>query len=271
MPSEAQSSTGSARSPTGETAGWSVIRRLCSVALVGVSLIVAGVTPAVARGAAARGGRGAAAAHTSGRAVSTPAGGAAVVHQGRAVSTPRGTAYVGHTAVVRTSPRPYPHAPYAYGGRHYYAYHPYAYHRYTPYYWGPGFYPFGAIVPTVTATAIVVSVAEHQYHYASGIWYLPSGSQYQVVAAPVGAAVTTLPSGAAAVGDDEYYYAGAYYQKASGGYTVVAPRAGTVVDNLPPGGEEVTVGDRTYVRFGETYYQPIAENGQSKYEVVEIK
>jgi hypothetical protein len=302
MPFDAQSSTGSARSPTGET-GWSRVRRLCSVALVGASLVAGGSTPALARGAAVRGGRGAAAAHssgravstptggaaaahssravstprgeaasvTSGRAVSTPYGGAAVVHQGRAVSTPRGTAYVGRTAAVRTGPRPYAHAPYAYGGRHYYAYRPYAYHRYTPYYWGPGFYPFGAIVPTVTATAIVVSVANSQYHYANGIWYLPSGSQYQVVEAPVDATVTTLPSGAVAVGEDEFYYAGAYYKKTASGYVVVAPRAGTVVDQLPPGGEEVTMGDRKYVKFGETYYQPIEQDGQPKYEVVEVK
>jgi hypothetical protein len=229
MPSNAQSSAGTARSPTGEK-GWSWLGRLGRVALVGVTLVAAGATPVLVRGAPARGG-----------------------------------------AAVRAGARPYLDAPYAYGGRHYYAYHPYVYHRYTPYYWGPGFYPYGAIVPTVTATAIVVSVAEHQYHYASGIWYLPNGGQYRVVAAPVGAAVTTLPSGAAAVGDDDYYYAGAYYQKTSGGYTVVAPRAGTVVDNLPPGGEEITVGERKYVRFGETYYQPIDQNGTNRYEVVEIK
>jgi Family of unknown function (DUF6515) len=234
MPSDEQSSTGSARPPTGAR-GWSWAWHIGSAALIAVSLVATDTSATMAQTVAARGG------------------------------------YVVRTAAVRTGPRPYPRAPYAYGGRHYYAYHPYVYHRYTPYYWGPGFYPAGAIVPTVTATAIVVSVADHQYHYANGIWYLPSGGQYRVVAAPVGAAVTTLPSGAAAVGDDEYYYAGAYYRKTSGGYAVVAPRAGTVVDNLPPGGQEVTVGDRKYVRFGETHYQPIDENGRSRYEVVEIE
>jgi hypothetical protein len=173
--------------------------------------------------------------------------------------------------VVRSGPRPYTRAPYAYGGRRYYAYNPYVYHRYSPYYWGPAFYPVGAFVAAVAATAIVVSVANQQYRYNEGVWYVPSGGQYKVVPAPVGATVATLPSGAVAVGENDYYYAGAYYQKTSNGYTVVAPQAGTVVQNLPPGGEEVTVGDQKYVKFGNTYYQPIEENGQPKYEVVEVK
>ena len=31
------------------------------------------------------------------------------------------------------------------------------------------------------------------------------------------------------------------------------------------------MGEQKYVKFGETYYQPIEQNGQSKYEVVEVK
>jgi hypothetical protein len=298
MRSHAQSSTGSAASATGAGA-W--LGRRASRALVALCLSTAGLTlpatPVAARG------RGAAAARSSGRAVSTPAGGAAaaqhsravstprgtaatvntgravstphgsaaVVHHGRAVSTPRGTAYVGRTAAVRTGPRPYPHAPYAYGGRHYYAYRPYAYHRYTPFYWGAGFRPYGALVATMAATAVAVSVANTQYYYASGVWYLPSEGQYQVVAAPVDATVTSLPPDAVAIGNDEYYYGGTYYQKTAKGYVVVAPRAGTVVENLPPGGEEVAMGDRKYVKIGETYYQPIEQDGRAKYEVVEVK
>jgi hypothetical protein len=263
------------------TSMWPLIRRLAAVLTLGTALVTSS-TPA-----AARGGRGAAAGRSSGRAVSTPHGGAAtvnrgaaastpngrtaVVHQGRAVSTPRGSAYVGRTAVVRTGPRPYGRAPYAHGGRHYYAYRPYAYHRYAPYHWGPAFHPWGAVVATVAATAIIISVADHQYRYDQGVWYQPSGDKYKVVPAPVGAAVSALPSDAVLLADGEYYYAGSYYKKTSNGYEVVAPRAGTVVDKLPPGGEEVTVGDRKYVRFGDTYYQPVDEGGHPKYEVVEVK
>ena len=77
----------------------------------------------------------------------------------------------------------------------------------------------------------------------------------------------TSPSGSPAV----YYYGGSYYQQAPNGYTVVAPVAGTVVEHLPEGGEEVTVGDQKFVKFGETYYQPIQQNGKNVYEVVEVK
>jgi hypothetical protein len=251
--------------------GWRLIRRLASVLALGTSLVAGSTSPAMAQRAAARGGRAVGAAHTSGRAVSTPRGNAAVVHQGRAVSTPRGTAYVGRTAVVRTGPRPYTRAPYAYGGHRYYAYHPYAYHRYTPYYWGPAYHPVGAFVGTLAATAVLVSVANTHYRYEQGVWYLPSGDGYKVVAAPIGATVAALPQGALAVGGGQYYYAGAYYQQTSGGYIVVAPQAGMVVDQLPPGGEVVTVGNQQYIRFGQTYYQPIEVGGQPKYEVVEVR
>ena len=44
-----------------------------------------------------------------------------------------------------------------------------------------------------------------------------------------------------------------------------------MVENLPEGGEEVTVGDQKYVKFGETYYQPIEKDGKSMYEIVEVK
>jgi hypothetical protein len=252
---------------------------LSSVLMLGAALAAGSAPPALAQRAAARGGRaaaasgnrGAAAGRTTGRAVSTPQGNAAVVHQGRAVSTPRGNAYVGRTAVVRTAPRPYTRAPYAYGGRRYYAYNPYVYHRYTPYHWGPAFYPVGAFVGAVAATAIIVTVANDHYRYDQGVWYAPSGAGYEVVPAPVGATVPALPPGAVALGGNEYYYGGTYYQRTSGGYIVVAPRAGTVVEYLPPGGEEVTIGEQRYVRFGETYYQPIERDGRPAYEVVQVR
>ena len=80
-----------------------------------------------------------------------------------------------------------------------------------------------------------------------------------------------LPPNAVVVGPSTYYYGGTSYQMTGGSYQVVAPQAGTVVDELPAGGEEITVGDQRYVRFGDTYYQPIEVNGQPKYEIVEVR
>ncbi|HMF42482.1 MAG TPA: DUF6515 family protein, partial [Polyangia bacterium] len=167
----------------------------------------------------------------------------------------------------------YARAPYAYGGRRYYAHNTYVYHRYSPFAFGVGFYPFGAAVATMAATAIAVSWANTNYYYNAGVWYMPASSGYTVVTAPVGATVTTLPSGAAVVDPSTgtYYYGGTYYEKKESKYTVVAPQAGTVVEHLPEGGKEVTVGDRKYVKIGETYYQPIEKDGKQMYEVVEVK
>ncbi len=175
-----------------------------------------------------------------------------------------------HNTVVRPAPRPYGRPPYAYGGRRYYAYHPYRYHAYRPYYWGPAFHPFGAFVATVAATAIVVSVANQQYRYDQGVWYAPTNGGFAVVTAPVGATVAAVPPGTVVV-NNNYYYGGTYYEKTGSGYKVVAPTAGTVVEHLPEGGEEVTIGDQKYVKFGETYYQPIQQDGKDRYEVVEVK
>jgi len=72
-------------------------------------------------------------------------------------------------------------------------------------------------------------------------------------------------------GTKNYYYGGTFYEKTSAGYKVVAPMAGTVVEHISEGGEEVTIGDMKYVKFGETYFQPIQENGKNMYEVVDVE
>ena len=176
---------------------------------------------------------------------------------------------------VRPPVRPYPRPPYAYGGYRYYAYHPYYYHPYTPYYWGPVWHPWGFFVATMATTAIIVSVANQQYYYDQGVYYVSSNDGYTVVQAPVGATVKVLPEGTQTIVVNEttnnYYYGGTYYEKDGEGYTVVPPTAGTVVEELPEGGEEVKIGDYTYVKIGDVYYQPVEVDGENKYEVVDVK
>ena len=173
------------------------------------------------------------------------------------------------------NPRPYPRPPHAYGGHSYYAYHPYHYHPYHPHVWGPVWHPWGFFVATMAATAIIVTVASQQYHYDQGVYYVTSGSGYTVVPAPVGATVVSLPPGSQTVVINEttnnYYYGGTYYEKKPEGYVVVPPTAGAVVENLPEGGKEVKLGEVTYVQVGETYYQPIVQDGKNMYEVVDVK
>ncbi|HWV65078.1 DUF6515 family protein [Chitinophaga sp.] len=31
------------------------------------------------------------------------------------------------------------------------------------------------------------------------------------------------------------------------------------------------IGDQTYVKVGETYYQPVSHDGKNKYEVVQVE
>ena len=69
---------------------------------------------------------------------------------------------------------------------------------------------------------------------------------------------------------NNYYYGGAYYEKSKEGYTVVPPTSGTVVEHLPEGAEEVKLGEVTYVKYGETYYQPVEVDGKNMYEVVDV-
>jgi hypothetical protein len=90
----------------------------------------------------------------------------------------------------------------------------------------------------------------------------------------VGAQVESIPKEAEKVEVNEtnnYYYGGAFYEKNSDGYIVVPATAGTIVPNLPEGGEEVKIGEQTYVQFGETYYQPIQVDSKNMYEIVEVK
>ena len=71
---------------------------------------------------------------------------------------------------------------------------PTRYHRYRPYGFGVGFYPFGAFVATMAATAIAVSLGQHVVLLQRGVWYTPASGGYTVVTAPVGATVATVPT-----------------------------------------------------------------------------
>jgi hypothetical protein len=119
-------------------------------------------------------------------------------------------------------------------------------------------------------------IADGDYYYDEGVFYLKGSGGYTVVSAPLGAKIKTLPSGYETVSADDgatknYYYGGAFYEKRTDGYVVVAPLAGTLVENISDGGEEVKLGDVTYIKLGETYFQPVKENGKDMYEVADVE
>ncbi len=179
-----------------------------------------------------------------------------------------------NTVVRHNNIGSYGRPPYAWGGHRYYSYHPYFYHPFVPFYWGPAWHPWGFFMATLATTAIVVAVADAQYHYDEGVWYSENNGGYTAVQAPVGGTVTNIPNGAQTVvvnNSTNYYYGGAFYEKDGTTYTVVPPPAGAVVDKLPEGGQEVKIGDQTYVKIGETYYQPVQIDGQNKYEIAQVE
>ncbi len=151
-------------------------------------------------------------------------------------------------------------------------YHAYAYHPYHPYYWGNNWHPIGFIAASLAADAYLFSLANQQYYYDDGVYYEPSSGGYSVVPAPIGATVSSLPTGyeTTMVGNDYYYYyGGAFYIDTGTNYQVVAAPVGAVVTQIPDGAVEQQINGQDYLVFNNTYYQPITENGQDAYEVVQ--
>ena len=123
-------------------------------------------------------------------------------------------------------------------------------------------------------TAIAIDVANRPYHYYNGVFYAPYNNGYQVVPAPPGAYVPSIPEGfqQLSVGGQAYYYfGGAFYVLNGNQYEVVQAPAGGVVYNLPQGAVVTQIDSYDYVVFNDTYYQPIQINGQNAYEVVEME
>jgi hypothetical protein len=90
----------------------------------------------------------------------------------------------------------------------------------------------------------------------------------------LGGEISSLPSGYGTIVVNNVtveYYGGTYYQRAGSGFIVVAPPGGAVVRNLPQGAEKVKIGSQTYVKVGETYYQPVQTNGRNTYEVSQVE
>jgi hypothetical protein len=152
--------------------------------------------------------------------------------------------------------------------------HPYYYHPYRPSYWGPNWHPFGFFLSSLAANALLFTLANQQYYYEDGCYYEPSpNGGYTVVPPPIGAIVPNLPQGyeTTMVGNDTfYYYGGAFYVDNGQGYQVVAAPPGAVITQLPVGAVEQAVNGDMYMVYNNVYYQPISQDGQDAYEVVQM-
>lgn len=170
--------------------------------------------------------------------------------------------------------RAYTRPPVVYNGRRFYTYRKYYAHPFTAFYYGPRWHPIGFFLASMVSAAIIIDVANRPYHYADGVFYAPYNNGYQVVPAPPGAYVPSLPEGFQQLsvgGQDYYYFGGAFYILNGNQYEVVQAPAGGVVYNLPQGASQVQIDNYDYVVYNDTYYQPIQINGQDAYEVVEME
>ncbi len=161
-----------------------------------------------------------------------------------------------------------------YHGYHYSGYQPYYYHPYNPYHWGTYWHPVGFFTATLATTAIMISMSNQNYYYNEGVYYVPSGNGYTVVTAPVGAVVTFIPSGYSTVflsNTTYYYYGGTFYIMSGNSYNVVSAPVGAVVNELPEGANFVEVGGVNLLNYNGVFYQPVSQNGEDAYEVVQIQ
>ncbi len=156
---------------------------------------------------------------------------------------------------------------------HFHPVHAYVYHPYHPYYWGHNWHPLGFFAASLATDAFLFSIANQQYYYDDGVYYQPYSGGYTVVPAPIGALVGSLPPGyeTTMVGNDTYfYYGGVFYIYTGSGYQVVAAPIGAVVTQIPDGAVQQDIDGQTYLVYNNTYYQPISQDGQDAYEVVQV-
>src|SRR5580692_1545227 len=149
--------------------------------------------------------------------------------------------------------------------------HPYYYHPYRPYYWGPHWHPLGFFLSALASDAILFNFNNQRYWYDDGCFYLPQNGGYDVVAAPIGAMVASLPPGyetPVVDGVTYYYFAGVFYALTGQGYLVVPAPPGAVIMQLPDGAVDQQADGQDFLVYNNTWYEPISQDGQDAYEVV---
>lgn len=105
------------------------------------------------------------------------------------------------------------------------------------------------------------------FYYCFGGFYVNDAAGYEVVEAPAGAIVRTLPAGYEELevgGETFFYYDGVFYAKGrrARGYVVVQAPVGAVVRKLPHDVVEVVIGRRQLFRARGVYYVSVRRDGR---------
>lgn len=111
------------------------------------------------------------------------------------------------------------------------------------------------------------------FYYCLGAFYARHVAGYELVGAPIGAVVRSLPSDAERLelgGRTLYYHEGVFYEtgRRRGEYVVVAAPIGAVVGHLPPDAVEVRIDDTLHYAARGVYYLPVRREGELSYVVV---
>jgi len=92
--------------------------------------------------------------------------------------------------------------------------------------WGHHHYPYGRSVVVLPRHSISIVIGTGSFFYSDGFFYQHRDRDYEVVPAPIGAVVYSIPWGCNRVviaGFPYYSYEGVYYRRLARGYEVVEP------------------------------------------------
>lgn len=168
---------------------------------------------------------------------------------------------------------------------------------YRPYgsYWRVTPPPIGLHISFLPFGCMPMYVGPSMYYYGNGSYYRRTDDRnYEVVDPPMGATLSELPKGAKSSlvnGEQFYELNGTYYKKTTNekGKTVYVvtgkngtinnspeaapgtfvPQQGDIIDQLPENCRTVQISNTTYyVSPDEIYYQPVDQDGVTRYQVV---
>lgn len=157
-----------------------------------------------------------------------------------------------------------------FGHRNHFGGHFYGFHTYPG--WRFSFFPFwGDYYWGIPPYALRFYLDGYSYYDSDGIYFRQDDDKYQVVPAPIGHKVKTLPKGSmkfSIEGTQYYYYYGTYYTPVDGQYEVVQPPVGAEVDSIPNGYDKVMVDGQTYFTLNGVQYKAVLRDNVIWYRVI---
>ena len=122
--------------------------------------------------------------------------------------------------------------------------------------------------------AAAITLGGTTFLYDRGIFWVPQGTQYLVVAAPFGAVVERIPEESVPADSPQgalRYFMGTFFRRKDGAWEVARPPAGVAVTYLPDGYRTEQHQDLVRYRFGAILYRPVFLHGVLAYQVAAVE